>query len=53
MVPAWVQDYIIIHELAHLEEFNHSRGFWETVRKAFPRYKDAERWLKKSEVLYT
>lgn len=50
-VPDWVRDYIIIHELAHLAEFNHSRGFWATVRKSFPRYREAERWLKKHERL--
>ena len=38
-MPSWVQDYIIIHELAHLIYPDHSKQFWETVN----RYKYAER----------
>jgi predicted metal-dependent hydrolase len=32
-------DYIIVHELCHLEQFNHSKNFWLLVEKAIPRYK--------------
>ncbi len=45
--PAWVQDYVIIHELAHLIELNHSDRFWSIVKKVMPEYKKAEGWLKK------
>ncbi len=38
-MPPWVQDYIIIHELAHLIYPDHSKKFWETVNQ----YKYAER----------
>ena len=44
--PEWVQDYVIIHELAHLIELNHSERFWSLVKKVMPDYKKAEKWLK-------
>jgi predicted metal-dependent hydrolase len=46
--PDFVRDYIIIHELMHLKEMNHSPRFWAHVAAADPRYLDAERWLKKN-----
>jgi predicted metal-dependent hydrolase len=45
-VPAAVRDYIIIHELMHLWEMNHSRKFWALVAQACPDWTDARRWLK-------
>lgn len=44
--PDFVRDYIIIHELMHLREMNHSHRFWELVHAAFPQTNEAERWLK-------
>lgn len=44
--PSAVLDYVIIHELAHLVEMNHSPRFWAIVAKAMPDYKRHERWLK-------
>jgi predicted metal-dependent hydrolase len=41
-----VVDYVIIHELAHLIEMNHSDRFWALVSQAMPEYKEKEKWLK-------
>lgn len=46
--PEEVQDYVIIHELAHLVEMNHSPRFWKLVADAMPDYKIKERWLKEN-----
>ena len=46
--PDDVQDYVIIHELAHLIELNHSDRFWKLVSDAMPNYAEKERWLKKN-----
>lgn len=46
--PAPVVDYVIIHELAHLIELNHSDRFWKLVEDAMPDYKRAEKWLSKN-----
>lgn len=44
--PRFVQDYVILHELAHLVEMNHSDRFWALVAHYMPNYKEAEKWLK-------
>ena len=36
--PAWVRDYVMIHELMHLRQMNHSRKFWKLVAQACPDY---------------
>jgi predicted metal-dependent hydrolase len=46
--PPDVQDYVIIHELAHLVELNHSNAFWNLVYKAMPDYDKKEKWLKEN-----
>jgi predicted metal-dependent hydrolase len=45
-VPAEVRDYIILHELMHLRQMNHSRRFWAEVALVCPSYRECERWLK-------
>ncbi len=45
-LPLNIIDYIIIHELFHLVEFNHSDIFWKLVEQAFPTYKDCRTWLR-------
>lgn len=44
--PEEVIDYVIIHELAHLTELNHSPRFWKLVSDAMPDYREKEKWLK-------
>ena len=44
--PRFVQDYVILHELAHLIEMNHSDRFWALVERYMPNYPEAEKWLK-------
>ncbi|GJM36405.1 MAG: hypothetical protein DHS20C18_54060 [Saprospiraceae bacterium] len=46
--PPDVIDYVIIHELAHLLEMNHSPKFWSIVEKAMPDYSEKEGWLQKN-----
>ncbi len=45
-VPEDVLDYVIIHELAHRKEMNHSPKFWKWVSDAMPDYKEKEKWLR-------
>ncbi len=43
--PTAVSDYVVIHELAHCHEFNHSQRFWRIVAKQMPEYQQHEQWL--------
>jgi predicted metal-dependent hydrolase len=45
MAPPDVIQYIIVHELVHLQEPNHSPKFWERVRQIIPDYAACRRWL--------
>ena len=45
-MPPQVRDYVLVHELMHLKQQNHSRRFWRLVEAACPEFRDAERWLK-------
>ncbi len=42
-----LKDYVIVHELCHLKEMNHSKNFWNLVEKTIPDYKQLRRTLKK------
>jgi len=42
-----VREYILIHELMHLKQADHSRKFWRHVEAACPDFREAERWLNK------
>ena len=47
LMPESVLDYVIVHELAHRLQMNHSRIFWNEVEKIIPDYKKRRDWLKK------
>ncbi len=49
MVPNWVFDYVIVHELSHIMHLNHSANFWTLVSKHLPNYKQADLWLKENQ----
>ena len=46
LAPEEVRDYVIVHELAHRKEMNHSTAFWEQVEAVLPDYREREKWLK-------
>src|SRR5437773_635016 len=49
--PQFVCDYLILHELSHLKQMNHSTLFWREVERVCPDYEAAERWLKQHSTL--
>ncbi len=46
LCPEKVQDYVVIHELCHLIEMNHSKRFWKQVENIMPDYRVYKNWLK-------
>jgi predicted metal-dependent hydrolase len=46
--PKMILDYVIIHELAHTLQMNHSKAFWAIVQNIIPEYKSLRLWLKKN-----
>ncbi len=46
MAPLAVIDYLVVHELAHIREKNHSTKFWKIVQETLPSYSTAKAWLK-------
>lgn len=51
MAPLQVVDYVVIHELAHIEVKNHSKRFWNKVRTMLPDYQRSITWLKENDHL--
>lgn len=47
--PDWVSDYVIVHELAHLQQMNHSAVFWALVNEYYPRWQEAKNYLKQHQ----
>jgi predicted metal-dependent hydrolase len=48
LTPESVRDYVILHELMHLREMNHSPRFWACVGEVFPGWRAAEAWMKRN-----
>ena len=46
LMPERVMDYVIVHELAHRREMNHSAAFWQIVETYLPDYRERRQWLK-------
>ncbi|MEK7192929.1 MAG: M48 family metallopeptidase, partial [Patescibacteria group bacterium] len=50
LLPPNLVDYVIVHELCHLGEFNHSRDFWNLVARTFPDYQKLKEELKMGSI---
>lgn len=50
MAPLPVLDYVLVHELAHIKQKNHSKSFWTVVESILPGYREQVRWLKENGV---
>ena len=48
LAPPEVLDYVVVHELCHLKEMNHSKAFWDEVGKVMPEYETYKLWLKEN-----
>ncbi|MDD3239194.1 MAG: M48 family metallopeptidase [Lachnospira sp.] len=46
--PEQIQDYVVVHELCHRKEMNHSMNFWREVEKVMPDYRERRKWLKEN-----
>lgn len=46
LAPEEVVDYVVVHELCHRIEMNHSKAFWNLVESVLPDYKERQKWLK-------
>lgn len=52
MLPPEIADYIIVHELIHIAEMNHSKKFWEKVAGFCPDYQSYKKWLRANNRLF-
>ena len=46
LAPSEILDYVVVHELCHRKQMNHSKAFWLEVEKVLPDYKESIEWLK-------
>ncbi len=52
LLPTHLADYIIVHELCHLKEFNHSANFWNLVALTFSNYLEIRKELRETKIVY-
>ena len=48
LTPEFVRDYVVVHELSHRKQMNHSPAFWAEVARILPDYKSARAWLREN-----
>jgi predicted metal-dependent hydrolase len=48
LMPDWVRDYVLLHELMHLRKMDHSPAYWRLVAAACPEYRAAREWLRRN-----
>ncbi len=48
MAPLTIIDYVVVHELAHIAELNHSSRFWRRVSSLMPDYQNRRKWLREN-----
>ena len=49
LMPECIQDYVVVHELAHRKQMNHSKAFWREVEHVLPDYRERNAWLLEHE----
>lgn len=49
LLPDELADYLVVHELCHLREFNHSKKFWQLVNQTIPNYREVKQSLREFE----
>ena len=52
LMPPEILDYVVVHELAHRLQMNHSAAFWAEVGKILPDYRERRQWLKENGQKY-
>ena len=48
LMPKEVIDYVVVHELCHLREMNHSDRFYREIARVMPDYEERQRWLREN-----
>lgn len=49
LMPERIMDYVVVHELAHRKQMNHSKSFWREVEIVLPDYRERKQWLREHE----